>query len=72
VDLPTKKHAVAFYRAYVGNCFPGYAVAEADLNCIEVLLLQVATLRISSLQGRVQADTGVEEGFFETWYPHFL
>ncbi|KAF5683381.1 pectate lyase [Fusarium circinatum] len=43
-----------------------YEVAEADLNRVEALLLQVAILRTYSLQNRVRTHTGVNGWLFET------
>ncbi|KAF4495386.1 dead deah box helicase [Fusarium agapanthi] len=67
LSLPFReKHPVTFCPAHVDNCCPGYEVAEADLNRIEALLLQVATLRTYSPQSRVHTHTGVNDWLFET------
>ncbi|KAF9767376.1 hypothetical protein IL306_000075 [Fusarium sp. DS 682] len=72
-DFPAReKHTVAFCRAYIDNCCPGYVVSEADLNRIEALLLQVATLRICSLQDRAQGETRVGDESLETRDHDFL
>jgi hypothetical protein len=66
---------VAFCLAYVDNCCPGYIVAEVDLNRVEALLLQVATLRTYSLQSQVQTHTGIKDGLFEAQdrdFPHIF
>ncbi|KAF4443440.1 pectate lyase [Fusarium acutatum] len=76
VSLPfEEKHSVTFRPAYVDNCCPGYEFAEADVNRVEALLLQVATLRTYSLQSQVHTHTGIKDWLFETQdrdLPHMI
>ncbi|KAJ4265390.1 hypothetical protein NW762_004678 [Fusarium torreyae] len=72
-NLPAReKHVVAFCRAYIDHCSSEDAISESDLDRVEALLLQVATLNICSLQDRACVEIYIGEKSLESQDDEFL